>query len=227
MRAMSVRTVRQLTTAVAFLVAVSAAPGSAYSAVIQPNSATPSSEFTSGFDGRAVHTIDASGLGPGFTPATPHDAYASGNHWTTDGSGPTDEFITWGFTTPQTLDTIYIWNHQSTTPTANNTGYDVTLFDLTVFALVGGISVPWLTLNDVALAPDTATAQAFSFDSPIPGVTAVRFDIEAVQSSTNFTGLAEVAFNTPVVGGPVPEPSTLLLLGSALAGFAAWRRRRP
>ncbi len=118
-------------------------------AFIQPSSAVASSEFTAGFNGQAVNTINGSGLSAGFGPASTHAAYASGNHWATaSGTIPTTQFITWGFTTAQTLDTIYIWNHQSTTPPANNTGYDVTLFDLTLF---DGSNNVLLTLNDVAV----------------------------------------------------------------------------
>ena len=193
-------------------------------AFIQPSSAVASSEFTNGFNGQAVNTINGSGLPSGFGPASAHAAYASGNHWSTaTATAPTTQFITWGFTTAQTLDTIYIWNHQSTTPPANNTGYDVTLFDLTLF---DGANNVVLSLNDVALVPDTATAQAFSFGGPIANVSSVRFDIEAVQSSTSFTGLAEVGFNTAVVAAP--EPGTLaFLLG--LTGISlpfVYRRNR-
>jgi hypothetical protein len=185
---------------------------------IQPNAAVASTQFTAGFDGQAVNTINGSGLPPGFGPTNAHAPYASGNHWTTTGGPPTAEFITWSFTTPQVLDTIYIWNHQSTSPPAANSGYDVTLFDLTLF---DSLNTVLLTLNDVGLAPDMATAQSFSFGVPIAGVSSVRFDIEAVQSSPSFTGLAEVGFNA------VPEPASLLLFGIGTAGlvaYARWRR---
>jgi hypothetical protein len=88
-----------------------------------------------------------------------------------------------------------------------------------------------LTLNDVALAPDTATGQTISFGAVISGVGSVRFDIEAVQSSPDFTGLAEVAFNTAVAQVPVPLPPSLVLtLGAAVAlglGCACDLRRVP
>ena len=201
--------------------AVAVIPSTAYCGLVQPDTAVASTEFTAGFDGRAVHTIDGSGLPAGFGPTDAHAAYAGGNHWTTaSGTTPTTQFITWGFATPQILDTIYIWNHQSTVPPATNAGYDVTLFDLT---LVDATNTVLLTLNDVALAPDIATGQAFSFDGAIAGVSSVRFDVEAVQSSPTFTGLAEVAFNAVV-----PEPSSLALSSIGVAAGLAimWRRRR-
>jgi PEP-CTERM motif len=188
--------------------------------LVRPDSAVASTEFTSGFDGAAVNTINGTGLPAGFSPTDPHAPYASGNHWTTTGGPPAAEFISWGFTAAQTLDTIHIWNHQSTTPPASNAGYDVTSFDLTLFDALDGVL---LTLNDLSLAPDTAVAQSFSFGGPVTGVRRVRFDIEAVQSSPSFTGLAEVAFNS--VPAAVPEPSSMLLLAGAI-GFAGCARRR-
>ena len=92
---------------------------------------------------------------------------------------------------PQSLDKIYIWNHQSS-DRSDNPGYDVTRFDLTLFDANDSIL---LTLDDVALQPDTKTAQTFSFGQAVVDVSRVRFDIEDVQSSPTFTGLAEVGFN--------------------------------
>jgi hypothetical protein len=192
---------------------------------IQPSSAVASSQFNAGFDAQAVNTINGSGLPSGFGPGSTHAAYASGNHWATDsGTTPTTQFITWGFTTAQTLDTIYIWNHQSTVPPANNPGYDVTLFDLTLFDASFNVL---LTLNDVGLAPDTATSQAFSFGGPIANVSSVRFDVEAVQGSPNFTGLAEVGFNTATsVAAPEPSSIAFALVGGICLMGAVVRRRK-
>ncbi len=194
---------------------------SAHAEFIQPDSVTASTEFSGGFNGLAVNTINGSGLPANFSPTDTHATYGSGNHWTTTGSAPTDQFITWGFSSPENLDTIYIWNHRSTEPTAANSGYDVTLFDLTLF---NASSQVLLTLQNVSLLPDVATGQAVSFGGSIFGVSSVRFDVQATQSSLTYTGLAEVGFNRIT---PVPEPST----ASALAGagalvWAGLRRRR-
>ena len=188
--------------------------------LLAPDTAVASSQFSAGFDGLAVNTINGSGLPLGFFgPGDAHAAYASGNHWTTTtAQPPTSQFITWGFTTPKSLDSIVIWNHQSTTPPAANPGYDVTLFDLTLF---DSANAPLLTMNDVALAPDTATGQVFGFGGFVNGVSSVRLDIEAVQSSQDFTGLAEVRFG-------VPEPGAILPIALGAAGLVggAGRRRR-
>lgn len=173
--------------------------------LVSPDTAVASTQFTAGFDGLAIHTIDGSGLPANFTVSDAHAAYSSGNHWTTTGGPPANEFITWGFITPQTLDSMFIWNHQSTVPPAANPGYDVTQYDLTLLDVSGGVL---LTLNDNALLPDTATGQTLDFGTIVTNVGSIRFEIDSVQSSSTFTGLAEVAFNTTAI----PEPSSLLLL---------------
>jgi hypothetical protein len=185
--------------------------------LVQPDTAVPSSEFTSGFDGSALHTIDGSGLPAGFGPADAHAAYVSGNHWTIGVVPPETQSITWGFSSPQVLGAIYIWNHQSTEPPANNPGYDVTLFDLTLFDSLNAVL---MTFNDIPLAPDTSTGQTFAFGSAIAGVSNVRFDIEAVQSSPDYSGLAEVAFETAAV----PETSSLAFCGGALLSMLIGRK---
>ena len=192
--------------------------------LIQPDSVDAfSSEFTNGFDGRAINTINGSGLPVGFGVGDTHANYASGNHWTTNrGFNPLDASITWGFASAKSLDAIHIWNHLSTQPPAAAPGYDVTLFDLTLF---DGMNNVLLSLNDVAIAPDTAIAQTFSFGGTINGVRSVQFDVEAVQNSSVFTGLAEVAFNE-VTGPVIPEPSSMALMGLGVLAFGAIRRRR-
>ena len=160
------------------------------SSIIQPDTAVASSEYSSSY--QATNTIDGSGLSdPLLGSNTVHDLYRPGNHWTSAGTAPRDQLIDWGFNTPQNLDEIYIWNHQSTVGPAANPGYDVTLFDLTLFDAADNIL---LTLDDVALQPDTNAAQTFSFGQTVANVSRVRFEIEDVQSSTNYTGLAEVGF---------------------------------
>jgi hypothetical protein len=186
----------------------------AAASLIQPNTAVPSSQFDASAFG-AVNTRNGSGLPAGFTPASAHAAYAQFNHWTTDGTAPTDEFITYGFTTPQALVAFYLWNHQSNGGIAANSGYDVTLFDLTFLAADGTTALH--SINDLAAAPDTATGQTFSFPL-VQDVSFVRFDIEATQSSTTFTGLAEVAFETP-------EPAAGVIAMGALLAMAGCRRR--
>jgi hypothetical protein len=97
-----------------WLTAATVIGGVAHAATIQPTSVTASSEFTTGFDGAAVNTINGSGLPIGFSPASAHDGYSTGNHWTTaSDTAPTASFINWFFAVPQTLDRMYVWNKTS------------------------------------------------------------------------------------------------------------------
>ncbi len=197
--------------------------------VIQANTAVASSFFSS--DYRPENTINGSGLLGALSTLPNHDIYSNagtGNHWTTAASTvPTDAFITWGFTSPQTLDTIYLWNHQSTTSLAANAGYDVGNFALTFYnsssAVIGTYSG--------TLAFDSNAAQAFNFGS-ISGISSVRFDVNSIQNtatsgSTRYTGLAEVAFNTTTIN-PSNTPdaaSTAALLGLSVLALGFFSRR--
>jgi hypothetical protein len=75
------------------------------------------------------------------------------------------------------------------------------------------------------VAPNLSTGQTISFGSAIAGVRSVRFDVEAVESSTTFTGLAEVAFNAVAVDA-VPAPPTLVLGVGGVLGFLGYARSR-
>jgi hypothetical protein len=187
-----------------------ACPVFAFSSVIQPNTIVGvSTQFSAGFDGLAINTINGSGLPAAFTFSDPHALYTSGNHWTTTGGNPLNEWIRWGFTTAQTLDKIYIWNHQSSSASANP-NYDVTLFDLTFYDASNSVL---LFLNDLTLAQNVATGQAFAFGA-LAGISSVRLDVEGTAGSASYTGLGEVAFNTATTS--VPEPGSLTLLGVGL-----------
>lgn len=201
-------------------------PPAAQSAVIQPDSIVSVSSQFNATTFAATNTINGSGLPAGpIDPGDAHADYATGNHWTTAFEPfPTalDTFINWGFDAPTDLGGIYVWNHRSNV-ISDNSGYEPTLFDLRLFDASNNLL---LFLDDVALAPDTAVAQAFGFGSIVAGVSRVRFDVEALQEpSTNFTGLAEVAFETSNDLNLVPEPGSSLLLAFGLAGLAAIRHR--
>jgi len=163
-----------------------------------------------------------------------HANYAFGNHWTTaTGTDPLDASITWSFTSATTIAGLYIWNHLSNS-IASNAGYDVTLFDLTFLDASNSILKAF---DDVAMTPNTAGAsEAFTLANPLSGVFGVRFDVEAVDGSPNFTGLAEVLFSDAVIAGavelepapmsPVPLPAGLPLLLAGLGALGIARRIR-
>lgn len=203
------------------LLALTAPAGAA---IIQPDTAVASSQFSATY--AATHTIDGSGLAGAVSTLPTHAAYTSasgGNHWTTaNGPSPLDAYITWGFNSAQTLDTIYLWNHQSTTSLAANDGYDVGNFALTFYnsanAVIGNYSG--------TLAFDSNAAQAFNFGA-IAGVSSVRFDVNSIQNSQSaYTGLAEVAFNTTTITSRTPDTaSTSGLLGLTVLALALYSRR--
>lgn len=201
-----------------------------HAATFSATGASASSEFSSSYD--AGNTIDGSGLSSAGDPGATHADYAVNNHWTTArNTVPEDESIEWSFAGPSDLGGIYIWNHRSNI-IANNPGYEPVVFDLT---LLNGNTVIE-TFDDVALLPDTDKAQAFTFDMVVSNVTSVLFEVEEVQSSTNYTGLAEVLFDDALINGatlltnttpmPIPLPAGGLLLLSGVAGIAALRRKR-
>lgn len=184
-------------------------------ALIIPDTATASSEFNSNY--LAVNTINGSGMPVGYDTASAHADYATNNHWTTASGDVIGATIDWGFDTPTTLGQIFIWTHRSNIIAANS-GYEPTRFDLELFDDSNGSLLLW---ENVALAPDTAFAQGFTFPTLIDDVSTVRFTVRETQlSTTNFTGLAEVAFTA------VPEPSSTLLLGAGFSLFLLTSRRR-
>jgi hypothetical protein len=202
---------------------------SAQAAVIQPDTATASSSFNL-TDYAPANTINGSGLQGALSTLPNHDAYSSagsGNHWTTSAAGDVlDNWIQWGFSSAQTLDTIYLWNHQSNGGLASNSGYDVGNFSLTFLdSFLNTIG----TYSGV-LAFDSAAAQSFNFGS-LSDISFVRFDINSVQNvSTPYTGLAEVAFrtvtSTPPTHGVPDGGTTASMLLAGMLGLAAVSHRR-
>ncbi|QJE98512.1 hypothetical protein [Luteolibacter luteus] len=193
---------------------------SAHAAVmIVPDSIHEVSSFFSP-EYKPQNTINGSGLPGDYSASSIHAAYSNtggGNHWTSAAdTQPLDQFITFAFNTAQDLTSFVMWNHQSNGGISTNSGYDVTLFDLTFYAADG--TTVLFTLNDLAAQPDTASGQVFNF-SVVEGVSLVRFDIEGVQGSNDYTGLGEVAFMA------VPEPGAAMLGVMALAGSVMRRRR--
>jgi hypothetical protein len=198
-------------------------------AVIQADTATASSSFNL-TDYAPENTINGSGLQGAVGTLPNHDAYntvGAGNHWTTSSAGDVlDNWIQWGFSSAQTLNTIYLWNHQSNGGLANNAGYDVGNFSLTF--MDAGLT----TIGNYSgtLAFDSAAAQSFNFGSVV-GISFVRFDINSVQNpNTPYTGLAEVAFgnvtSTPPTHGVPDGGATVSLLLAGLAALGAISPRR-
>ena len=88
-------------------------------------------------------------------------------------------------------------------------------FDGTTLGLTGDLTGTFLGQNGGRHSFDLALTN-------LPGATWFFTD-NHLDASPPFTDTARGTYRTVVASG-VPEPSTLLLLGSALAALAAWRR---
>jgi hypothetical protein len=181
--------------------------------IFQPDSATATSTFSSLYD--IGNTIDGSGLPVNFTPSSSHANYAVNNHWTTtSGALAADNAkASFFFDSPVTIGTFHMWNHRSNVIAADP-GYAVTRFDLRIFDADN--NELFALLNQTA-TPNVAIAQSFAF-LPVANASRVDFRVRANNGSTQYTGLAEVAFEA------IPTPGTAALLG--MAGLIVGRRRR-
>jgi hypothetical protein len=210
---------------IAAFCALSAA--SAQAALIKPDTAVTGSQFSALYD--IGNAIDGSGLPLGFDAAALHDVYKVNNHWTTL-AGAIAAGTAWAefsFKDAQTLNTFYLWNHQSNGGIAASPYYAVTQFDLIFKDGMGNTLSSVLDVAAVGGAGNSA-AQVFSF-AEVSGVKTVRFVIDANSKPLGFTradytGVAEVRFG--LVAAPIPEPGTYALMALGLAGVAAAARRR-
>jgi hypothetical protein len=175
--------------------------------LIRPTGATASSQFNGSYD--IGNTIDGSGLPLNFGPADGHATYAVNNHWTT-AAGPTvGRSATFTFSTAQTVNRFFMWNHRSNN-IASNAWYGVTNFTLTLRDAAGN---PLRVLENVPSSTGIASAQTFCF----PETAGVRSAVFVINATANnnagpYTGLAEVAFGQATRCGPAdiagPNQST-------------------
>ena len=114
-----------------------------------------------------------------------------------------------------------------------DTGMTIEFTDFTVFsyaAIISPITLSsattyWLSiLNSTTNDPNDNWAWATAVDTG--GNSRARFLTMPLPPSWGVPQGVELAFALTDDSSTVPEPSTLLLLGSGLAGVAAWRRRR-
>lgn len=197
----------------ATLVAVSLASGFAHAQLIQPDSAVAGSEFNNQY--LVTNAINGSGLPAGFGLDSVHATYTTFNHWTT-ASGALQAGNAWAifsFNDPQSLARFHMWNHLSN-GVAADPGYAITRFNLELFDadsnLIG-------SLLHVSALPHVHVAQTFDFGLT-HNISSVKITILANNGSTQYTGLAEVAFDA------VPAPGAVALLG--LGAAIGLRRRR-
>lgn len=190
----------------------------------QPDSATALSEFSGSYD--IGNAIDGSGLPGGFGPTDSHANYTQNNHWTTATNAILNGTAkaTFNFNSDVTIGTFYMWNHRSN-GVASNGNYGVRRFDLVLKDQGGNTLYSMLNQSANWSAGTAQFAEVFGF-APVSGVRSVEFNIlengwpVGTSNSQNYTGVAEVGFDTE----SVPEPATMAIL--AVVGLAAARRRR-
>ncbi len=153
------------------------------------DSATASSEWSSAY--LVEYAIDGSGLPDDFGPDDVHADYSQNNHWTTADGDVEGAWARFEFDDPVTIDTFWMWNHLSNSPTAYSADYAVSLFDLEFFDAEDN-SIAELT--ELTAQGNTFTAQEYNFDT-MEDVSAVLFTVRTNEGEPLVTGLAEVLFS--------------------------------
>ena len=188
---------------------------------------TASTNMGSGLGTNLINTVNAVGLSSPSLTAT-HAGTVPSNSWVSTPGTLTGQ-ITFSFGGLYSVNSFSFWNQNGGGPGANGTsgiqGVQVlTSTDGIIFTpLVGGPTTFAQVMGNTNLPPEIFTFTA---------VNATHFQFVVLSNwgetqGFNVVGFAEVGFNgTPAGPGAIPEPATLLLLGTGLTGFAARVLRR-
>lgn len=108
----------------------------------------------------------------------------------------------------------------------NQDGYDMDLETASNLNISLGAGTYWLTLQNAvttqgnSLYWDENSGPSQAYESSLGTIPSESFQIMGFTSSTTGCGVSGAGCE------PVPEPGTLLLLGSAVLGLGAWWRRK-
>jgi hypothetical protein len=184
---------------------------------------TATTNMGSGFGTNLINTVNGVGLSSLSLTAT-HEGTIPTNSWVSNQGVLTGQ-ITFSLGGLFSVDSFSFWNQNGGGPGANGTsgiqGVQVfTSTDGIIFTpLVGGPTTFAQVMGNANLPPEI-----FSFAAV--NATHFRFMVLSNWGETqlfNVTGFAEVGFNG---AAPIPEPATMLLLGTGLTGFAVRVLRR-
>jgi len=181
---------------------------------------TATTSMGSGFGTNIINTVNGNGLSAPTLTAT-HAGTSPANSWVSTQGVLTGQ-ITFNLGGVFSVNSFSFWNQNGGGPgAAGSTGIrNVQVFystDGVIFtALAGGPSSFAQVPGAVGLPPEI-----FSFTAVT--ATHFRFIVRSNYGDTAQTGFAEVGFNSVQA---VPEPATMLLLGSGLVGLASKVRRR-
>jgi hypothetical protein len=181
---------------------------------------TASTSMGAGFGTNLINTVNGVGLSSVSLTAT-HAATIPSNSWVSSQGILTGQ-ITFNLGGVFSVNSFSFWNQNGGGPGLNGiTG----IRNVQVLFSTDGVIFTPLAGGPLTFAQVTGSSslppEIFSFTAVT--ATHFRFVVGSNWGDTAQTGFAEVGFNGTA---PVPEPATMLLLGSGLVGLASRVRRR-